>query len=100
MTTVKFSDCFHLFISLLCYVLRVVKLVGMICKLDMLQENFQIGQCNLQLATLADWTEHMHVKIGVAHQLSHVDSVILLIYYLAQLAHCAACKNHPKTCAT
>ena len=56
---VTISDCFHV-INLLCF---VMKLAGMICKLDRFLENWQIVQCNLQIGwpiyQLADWTEHI-----------------------------------------
>ena len=37
-----FSDCFYDIINLLCF---VMKLAGMICKLDRFLENWQIVQC-------------------------------------------------------
>ena len=58
MTMVKISDCFHYIINLLRY---VMKLAGMICKLDRFLENLQIVQ--YKLARLADWTEHIYVCV-------------------------------------
>ena len=49
MTMIKISDCFHYIINLLCY---VMKLPGMICKLDRFLENLQIVQCNLQIGQI------------------------------------------------
>ena len=49
MTMVKISDGFYNIINLLCY---VMKLAGMICKLDRFLENWQIGQCNLQIGQI------------------------------------------------
>ena len=45
---VKISGCFHYNI-MLCY---VMKLAGMICKLDRFLENLQIVQCNLQIGQI------------------------------------------------
>ena len=60
MTMVIISDCFHYIINLLCY---VMKLAGMICKLDRFLENLQIVQFSLQIGRLADWTEHIHTIV-------------------------------------
>ena len=49
MTMVKISDCFHYIITLLCY---VMKLAGMICKLDRFLEICRL--CSA-ICKLADW---------------------------------------------
>ena len=61
---VKISDCFHYIITLLCY---VMKLAGMIGKLDRFLEILQIVQCNLQtgwpIYQLADWPDWTDINI-------------------------------------
>ena len=72
---VKISDCFHV-INLLCF---VMKLAGMICKLDRFLENWQIVQCNLQIGwpiyQLANWPDwqigrNIYIKTWKKLQLS------------------------------
>ena len=57
MAMVKISDCFHYIITSICY---VMKLAGMICKLDRFLEICRLCSAICKLARLADWTEHIY----------------------------------------
>ena len=68
---VKISDCFYNLLILLCF---VMKLAGMICKLDRFLEKF--ADCAVQLANwlanltigrLADWQIGRNICIGLEH---------------------------------
>ena len=94
---VKISDCFYNVINLLCF---VMKLAGMICKLDRFLENWQIVQCNLQIGwpinqladwpgqfvNWADWTGHVHQYLYCDCALLHYNAVQACVIFFQRSA--------------
>ena len=81
-------------IRLLCF---VMKLAGMICKLDRFLENWQIVQCNLQIGwtiyQLADWAEYIHVLMYYWPSTWAIQSIITRhVTIVMQLAN----PRHPR----
>ena len=78
---IKISDCFHYIINLSCY---VMKLAGMICKLDM-QVYGKFTDCAVQFANWQigqigrlDGTYIIHVNLFISRTKQRVGCIILI----------------------
>ena len=85
MTVVKISDCFYNVNNSLCF---VMKLAGMICKLDKFLENWQIVKCNLQIGQIGrlDGT-YIYIYMYIYMYIYHV------LWWPMRASHATACNR-------